>query len=89
VGKWTRLPGLQHARGAGRSPGHCSPVLADGRIYVASDRGTITVVKAGDAFEVLAHNDLGDPIIASPAMAENALYIRSAKRLWAFGLKGN
>jgi outer membrane protein assembly factor BamB len=66
-----------------------SPVLADGRIYLASDRGTITVVKAGDTFEVLAHNDLGDPIVASPAIAENTLYIRSAKRLWAFGLKGD
>ncbi len=66
-----------------------SPVLADGRIYLASDRGTITVVKAGDMFEVLAHNDLGDPIIASPVMAENILYIRSAKALWAFGQKGN
>jgi hypothetical protein len=40
-------------------------------------------------FEVLAHNDLGDPIIASPVMAENILYIRSAKALWAFGQKGN
>jgi outer membrane protein assembly factor BamB len=66
-----------------------SPVLASGRIYLGSDRGTITVVKAGDSFEVLAHNDLGDPVIASPAMAENTLYIRSAKTLWAFGLKGN
>jgi outer membrane protein assembly factor BamB len=73
------------------SPGgyFASPVLADGRIYLASDRGAITVVKAGDAFEVLAHNDLGDPVIASPAIAENVLYIRSAHRLWALGLKGN
>jgi outer membrane protein assembly factor BamB len=66
-----------------------SPVLADGRIYLASDGGAITVVKAGDAFEVLAHNELGDPIIASPAIAENTFYVRSAKRLWAFGRKGN
>jgi outer membrane protein assembly factor BamB len=64
-----------------------SPVLADGRIYLASDRGTITVVKAGNSFEILAHNELGDPIVASPALAENTLYIRSAKKLWAFGQK--
>lgn len=62
-----------------------SPVLADGRLYLASDRGTVTVVKAGDTLQVVAHNDLGDPIIASPAVADNRLYIRSAKRLWAFG----
>jgi outer membrane protein assembly factor BamB len=62
-----------------------SPVLACGRLYLASDRGTVTVVKAGDALEVLARNELGDPIFASPAVADNRLYIRSSKRLWAFG----
>lgn len=62
-----------------------SPVAADGRIYLASDRGTVTVVKSGDTFEVLARNDLDDPIMASPALAENTLYVRSARQLWAFG----
>ncbi len=68
------------------SPGgyFASPIVADGRIYLASDRGTVTVVKAGDAFEVLAHNELKDPIMASPAVAGNTLYIRSAKQVWAF-----
>jgi outer membrane protein assembly factor BamB len=61
-----------------------SPVAADGRIYIASDRGRITVIRSGDAFEVLARNDLDDRIMASPAIAENALYIRSAKSIWAF-----
>ena len=61
-----------------------SPLLVDGRIYVASDRGTVTVVKAGDSFEVLAHNALGEPIIASPAIADNVLYVRSTQHLWAF-----
>jgi len=62
-----------------------SPVAAEGRIYIASDRGTVTVIKAGDACEVLARNDLNDRIMASPALAENTLYVRSAKQLWAFG----
>ena len=68
------------------SPGgyFASPLLVDGKIYVASDRGTVTVVKSGDAFEVLARNELGDPIIASPAVNRNILYIRSAGQLWAF-----
>jgi outer membrane protein assembly factor BamB len=68
------------------SPGgyYSSPVMADGRIYFASDRGTVTVVKAGDVFEVLARNELEDPIIASPAIVGNTLYLRSSKGLWAF-----
>jgi outer membrane protein assembly factor BamB len=71
------------------SPGgyFASPILVDGRIYLASDRGTVTVVKTGDAFEVLAHNELGEPIIASPAISDDVLYIRSAGQLWAFGEK--
>jgi outer membrane protein assembly factor BamB len=68
------------------SPGgyFASPLLVDGRIYVASDRGTVTVIKAGDSFEVLARNGLGEPIIASPAIADNVLYFRSSQHLWAF-----
>jgi outer membrane protein assembly factor BamB len=64
-----------------------SPILADGRLYLASDRGTVSVVKAGDKFEVLAHNELHDPVFASPAVSANRLYFRSSKRLWAFGGK--
>jgi outer membrane protein assembly factor BamB len=68
------------------SPGgyFASPVLANGKLIVASDRGTMTVVKAGDDFEVLAHNELGEPILASPALAGNTMYVRSLTRLWAF-----
>jgi outer membrane protein assembly factor BamB len=71
------------------SPGgyFASPLLADGAIYIASDRGTVTVVKAGDSFEVLARNELGEPIMASPAISDNTLYIRSSGHLWAFGEK--
>ena len=64
-----------------------SPIAAEGRIYIASDRGTVTVIKTGDAFEVLARNGLNDRIMASPALAENTLYVRSTKQLWAFGSK--
>jgi outer membrane protein assembly factor BamB len=73
------------------SPGgyFASPILVDGRIYIASDRGTVTVIKAGDSLEVLARNELGDPIVASPAISDNALYIRSSGQLWAFGEKIN
>ena len=66
-----------------------SPVAADGRIYLASDRGTVTVIKAGDTFEVLARNELKDRIMASPAIVDRTIYIRSAKQLWAFGESGS
>jgi outer membrane protein assembly factor BamB len=62
-----------------------SPVAADGRIYAASVSGRIVVFRAGDTLEVLARNDLGEPLMATPAIAGDTLYVRSAQHLWAFG----
>ena len=62
-----------------------SPVAADGRIYVANDTGTVVVFRAGDTLDVLARNDLGESITATPAIAGHALYVRTAGHLWAFG----
>ena len=64
---------------------YASPLGADGRVYVASDRGTISVVAAGDQFSVLARNDLGEAVFASPAVVKDTLYVRSTHHLWAFG----
>ena len=58
-----------------------SPVAADGRIYTASDRGTITVLQARARLQVLAQADLKEAITATPALVENALYVRSAGHL--------
>lgn len=62
-----------------------SPVAADGRIYVASEPGTVVVISAGDKLEVLARNELGESILATPAIADHKLYIRTKAHLWAFG----
>jgi outer membrane protein assembly factor BamB len=62
-----------------------SPVAADGRIYAASESATIVVFRAGDTLEVLARNDLGESITATPAIADHKLYVRTANHLWAFG----
>jgi hypothetical protein len=64
---------------------YASPVAADGRVYFCSDRGVVSVVKTEDQFAVLSRNELGERIMASPAMVENKLYVRSDKTLWAFG----
>jgi outer membrane protein assembly factor BamB len=61
-----------------------SPIAADGRLYLASDRGTITVAEAGDQLHVLARNDLAEPVFASPAAVDETLYIRGSQHLWAF-----
>jgi outer membrane protein assembly factor BamB len=62
-----------------------SPVAADGRIYAANLNGIVVVFRAGDTLEVLARNDLGEDTTATPAIADDKLYIRTASHLWAFG----
>ena len=46
-----------------------SPVAADGKIYMVSEEGKVTVLKAGAQWEVLATNDLDDTVFATPAIA--------------------
>ena len=64
---------------------YASPVAADGRVYFASREGIVTVIKSGDAFEVLARNDLGEAISATPAIVDDVIYMRTAGNLYAFG----
>uniref|UniRef100_UPI0039C917C2 outer membrane protein assembly factor BamB family protein n=1 Tax=Horticoccus sp. 23ND18S-11 TaxID=3391832 RepID=UPI0039C917C2 len=65
---------------------YASPVAADGRIYVASLPGKLTVLKAGGAKpEILHQVDFGARILATPALVEDAIYVRTATHLWAFG----
>jgi outer membrane protein assembly factor BamB len=64
---------------------YASPIAANGRVYAASDAGVVVVFEAGDALEVLARNDLGEPILATPAVADGVLYVRTTSHLYAFG----
>ena len=62
-----------------------SPVAAGGRLYVPGKNGLTAVVKLGPRFELLASNKLDDGIIASPAVAGNALFIRGDRSLYCIG----
>ena len=62
-----------------------SPVAAHGKIYFASTRGTVSTIAAGDTLNVIARNELGEPIMATPAIADGKLYVRTSGHLWAFG----
>jgi outer membrane protein assembly factor BamB len=62
-----------------------SPVAGDGKIYVASQRGVVVAFAAGDKFKVLARNDLGESIQATPALVDGKIYLRTEKHIYAFG----
>ena len=65
---------------------YASPVAADGRIYVASLPGKLSVIKSGGTKpEILHQADFGSRILATPALVGDRLYLRTASHLWAFG----
>ncbi|HTS28719.1 MAG TPA: PQQ-binding-like beta-propeller repeat protein [Bryobacteraceae bacterium] len=62
-----------------------SPVASDGRIYLSSEDGDIFVVSAGEQFALLGTNSMGEPIMATPAISEGMLIIRTQHQL--FGIR--
>jgi len=60
-----------------------SPLVANGRVYLATEEGDVVVVKAGDTYEVLATNTLADQsFIASPIALDDDLFLRSRTHLF-------
>ena len=75
----------QQRVGGGGSGFSASPVAADGKVYFSSEDGSVFVVKAGPEFEVLAENPMGETLMATPALSEGVLYIRTRGHLVAIG----
>lgn len=64
---------------------YASPVAADGKIFMVSASGKVTVLKTGAQWEILATNDLDEEVWATPAIAGNNLYIRTRNAMYSFG----
>ncbi|MEO8025365.1 MAG: PQQ-binding-like beta-propeller repeat protein [Bryobacteraceae bacterium] len=62
-----------------------SPLLADGKIYITSEDGVTTVLKAGPKFEVISENNLDDYCLSSFAVSDSQLFLRTNKFLYAIG----
>ncbi len=77
----------QERLGAGTGGFTASLVAADGKVYVSSEDGDVYVVKAGEAFELLATNSMGEVLMPTPAIAEGTLFFRTRSRLVAVGSK--
>jgi outer membrane protein assembly factor BamB len=78
----------------GRTPAaledyYASPVAADGKIFLVSASGKVTVLSAGAQWEILAMNDLDEEVFATPAIARGNLFIRTRNALYAFGVRAN
>jgi outer membrane protein assembly factor BamB len=59
-----------------------SPVFADGRIYFLDEEGTTTVILPGTTFQRVATNALGEPALASMAVANGSFFVRTTSHLY-------
>lgn len=63
-----------------------SLVGGDGKVYLFSEDGDVYVVKAGPKYELLAHNTVGEVIMATPAISDGLLVVRTMQSVMAIGV---
>lgn len=73
-----RVGGLGHTFSA-------SPIVANGRIYFFDEEGTTIVVKPAGEYTEIRQNSLDEMTLATPAVADNSLFIRTETRLYRIG----
>lgn len=66
---------------------YSSPVAADGKVYITSHTGKVSVLKAGGEQELLAVNDVEDEVLATPALVDGRVLIRTKEAVVCYGSK--
>jgi outer membrane protein assembly factor BamB len=61
-----------------------SPVVAEGKLYLASEDGNAAVLRAGGEWNVLSSMQIGEPIYATPALSGGEVFLRSDEALYCF-----
>jgi outer membrane protein assembly factor BamB len=64
-----------------------SPVWADGKLFCVTTTGDVVVVRAGESYELLAINPLGEKCHSTPAIAGGRMYVRTLSQLFSIGAK--
>ena len=59
-----------------------SPVLAGGHAYCAGRDGLVQTVELGQEGKLVGESQLDGPVLATPAVADGALYFRTDRSLW-------
>jgi outer membrane protein assembly factor BamB len=64
-----------------------SPIAADGKIYLSNEDGEMLVVTAGPEFKHIATNSMDELMMATPALSDGVMYVRTSASLVAIGRK--
>jgi outer membrane protein assembly factor BamB len=60
-----------------------SPIASDGCLYVGDEEGNLFILKAGTEFEILSKKDFGEVLMATPAISQQMMVVRTQHHLWA------
>jgi len=77
----------QQRLGATPSGFSSSPVAAGGRLYITNEDGHTYVLQQGREYKLTAENELGESVMATPAISDSVLFIRCSKHLFAIAAK--
>ena len=65
-----------------------SPIAADGRLYLINEDGDAYVLKAGREYVLIARNDIGEIVMATPAISDGLIVIRTFGHVYGIGDTG-
>jgi outer membrane protein assembly factor BamB len=64
-----------------------SPIAADDKIYLSNEDGDMLVLSAGPKYAHIATNSIGELLMATPALSEGVMYVRSSASVFAIARK--
>lgn len=76
---------LKQARARGTGSYYASPVAGDGKVYLVSEGGVISVLKAAGEWSAISSRDLAERTVATPAIVDGRIYVRTEAALYCFG----
>ncbi len=74
-------------RASGTGNYYASPVGGDGKVFILSQKGMLSVVSAEDQWQVVHSVDFGEECFATPAIVDGHIFLRTAGHLYCFGTK--
>jgi len=75
---------LQEERDAGLGGYYASPVAGDGKIFLASEQGVVSVLASGREWKLISSHNFREKIYATPVIDTNRIFIRTEKALYCF-----
>jgi outer membrane protein assembly factor BamB len=63
---------------------YASPVAGDGKVYLISRNGNVSVLSAGADWTIAAAGELAEEVFATPAIADGHIWVRTATSLYDF-----